>query len=90
MSIPLRRYRFYRFTTPNVPDAARVSREHVGLLLSHVHCMVEADAARLLVSELVTNAHQHTASPVVSVAAGRSRRQLSNADAGAGLCRHSG
>jgi anti-sigma regulatory factor (Ser/Thr protein kinase) len=59
--------RRYRFTTPNVPDTAKIARDHVALLLTHTRCPVEADTARLLVSEVVTNTHQHTNSPIVSV-----------------------
>lgn len=59
--------RCYRFTTPNAADAVKLSRDHVTLLLNHTGCQVETDTATLLVSEVVTNAHQHTTSPLVAL-----------------------
>ncbi|MGP3971364.1 ATP-binding protein [Streptomyces sp. 6N223] len=57
--------RTYTFTTLNAPDAAKLARDHVAWLLRHNACPVETDTARLLVSEVVTNAHQHTVTPVI-------------------------
>jgi anti-sigma regulatory factor (Ser/Thr protein kinase) len=57
--------RIYTFTTLNAPDAAKLARDHVAWLLHHNACPVETDTARLLVSEIVTNAHQHTTTPVI-------------------------
>jgi hypothetical protein len=57
--------RTYHFTTLNTPDAPKLSRDHVAWLLHHHASPVETDTARLLVSEIVTNAHQHTTTPVI-------------------------
>ncbi len=59
--------RSYRFVGPNTPDAPKLSRDHVGWLLRHARSPVAVDVAELLVSELVTNAYQHTTAARVSV-----------------------
>lgn len=59
--------RTYHLTTPNTPDVARFARDHVAHLIRHTACPVETDTARLLVSEIVANAYQHTASPIVGL-----------------------
>lgn len=59
--------RSYRFITPNTPDAAKLARDHVAWLLKHARSPVAIDVAQLLVSELVTNAHQHTTAPRVAL-----------------------
>ncbi|MEO3756252.1 ATP-binding protein [Streptomyces sp. B6B3] len=57
--------RTYRFITLNTPDAPKLSREHVAWLVTYNACPVELDTAKLLVSEVVTNAHEHTGSALV-------------------------
>jgi histidine kinase-like protein len=64
-TLPEKDERTYRFITHNTPDAARLTREHVAWLLDYNACPVAVDTAKLLVSEIVTNAHQHTDSRVV-------------------------
>ncbi|TDC10399.1 ATP-binding protein, partial [Streptomyces sp. 8K308] len=59
--------RTFRFVTQNAPDAAKLARDHVVWLLRHANSPVEEENARLLVSEVVTNAHQHTASPLIAL-----------------------
>ncbi|MGP4113644.1 ATP-binding protein [Streptomyces sp. 4N509B] len=59
------RLRIYHLATLNTPDAARLARDHVALLLRHTACPAEVDTARLLVSEIVTNAYQHTPTRVI-------------------------
>ncbi|TDC74009.1 ATP-binding protein, partial [Streptomyces hainanensis] len=57
----------FRFVTQNAPDAAKLSRDHVVWLLRHTDSPIAEENARLLVSEVVTNAHQHTASPLIAL-----------------------
>ncbi|WP_175541479.1 ATP-binding protein [Streptomyces aidingensis] len=59
--------RSYRFITPNTADAPKLARDHVVWLLEHAGCPVDTDTARLLVSEVVSNAHRHTTSTLVSL-----------------------
>jgi anti-sigma regulatory factor (Ser/Thr protein kinase) len=59
--------RTYRFVVPNAPDAAKLSRDHVAWLVAHARCPVDVGVAKLLVSEVVTNAHRHTESPLVDL-----------------------
>lgn len=59
--------RAYRFITPNAPDAPKLARDHVVWLLDHAGRPVPVDTARLLVSEVVSNVHQHTFSPVITL-----------------------
>ncbi|MEU7021568.1 ATP-binding protein [Streptomyces sp. NPDC046203] len=57
----------YRFTGPNLPNSASLARHWVvDLLRSHGHLPL-ADRAELCTSELVTNAHKYTASPLITV-----------------------
>ncbi|GAA3834893.1 ATP-binding protein [Streptomyces phyllanthi] len=55
----------YRIRTPNSPTSPKICRDIVTLLLQATGHHEHADAARLLVSELVTNVHLHTASQAV-------------------------
>lgn len=59
--------RSFRFVAPNATDAPKLSRDHVAWLMEYAGNPVPADAARLLVSEVVTNVHLHTASPVIGI-----------------------
>ncbi|WP_461032166.1 ATP-binding protein [Streptomyces mayteni] len=59
--------RSYRFVAPNTADVARLARDHVAWLLARSPCPVEVETVRLLVSEVVTNAYQHTSSPHVAL-----------------------
>lgn len=60
----------YRLTTPTTPLSPKICRDTVALLLTATgHRPDLADTARTLVSEIVTNAVVHTASPVIDLAA---------------------
>ncbi|MDK1474844.1 ATP-binding protein [Streptomyces sp. 549] len=60
--LPLRDQTF-RLIAPNVPVAARAARDMVAALLHSSDRPELADVARLLVSEVVTNAYRHTIAP---------------------------
>ncbi|MCZ0980295.1 ATP-binding protein [Streptomyces diastatochromogenes] len=57
----------YRFTGPNLPAMARLARRWVVDLLLQSGWGGLVERAELCTSELVTNAHRHTASPVITV-----------------------
>lgn len=57
----------YRLTVPNTPLAPRVARDFVGTLLRTTEHPGLVDDARLCVSEVVSNAHRHTRSPLIRV-----------------------
>jgi anti-sigma regulatory factor (Ser/Thr protein kinase) len=58
----------YHLTTPNSPLAPKICRDSVAILLTtHGHAPDLADTARTLVSEVVTNALLHTASPTIDL-----------------------
>jgi anti-sigma regulatory factor (Ser/Thr protein kinase) len=57
--------RSYRLITPNTPDAAKLARDHLGSLLRNARSPVSVHVAKLLVSELVTNAFRHTGAATV-------------------------
>ncbi len=57
----------YRLRTPNSPTSPKICRDIVALLLQATGHPQLADTARLLVSEVVTNVHLHTASPAVGL-----------------------
>ncbi|MFB7759363.1 ATP-binding protein [Streptomyces xiamenensis] len=59
--------RSYRLTAPNAPDTPRLARDHVAYVLLGNRLLGLADTARLLVSEVVTNVYEHTATSVVAV-----------------------
>ncbi|MGP4114471.1 ATP-binding protein [Streptomyces sp. 4N509B] len=63
----VREVRCYRFVAPNTADASKLCRDHVAALLRHLRTPVSVDVAKLLVSELVSNAYRHTASASVSL-----------------------
>ncbi|NED85104.1 ATP-binding protein [Streptomyces sp. SID11233] len=57
----------YRLTLPNTASAAKLARDFVTSLLgvSRHHDLV--DDARVCVTEVVTNAHRHTPTPLIRV-----------------------
>ncbi|MGW1429349.1 ATP-binding protein [Streptomyces sp. NPDC002431] len=60
----------YRLTLPNTSGAAKVSRDFVASLLGVSRCGGLAglvDDARLCVTEVVANAHRHTATALIQV-----------------------
>ncbi|WP_282694801.1 ATP-binding protein [Streptomyces sp. CC208A] len=57
----------YRFTGPNLPGLAALARHWVVDLLRQSGWAFLVDRAELCTSELVTNAHQHTASPLITI-----------------------
>jgi anti-sigma regulatory factor (Ser/Thr protein kinase) len=59
----------YRLRTPNTKSSPRVCRETVAVLLAATGHPNLVDVAKILVSEVVTNVHQHTSSPVVHLEA---------------------
>lgn len=72
----------YRLTLPNTASTARIARDFVALLLEREQRGGLVDDARLCVTELVTNAYQHTSSSLVRVhvAVNRKRVTVSVAD----------
>ncbi|MEU6865089.1 ATP-binding protein [Streptomyces sp. NPDC046876] len=57
----------YRFSAPSRADTPRLAREWVALILQAAGLAHLVDRARLCTSEVVTNAHVHTASERISV-----------------------
>lgn len=58
----------YHLTTPNSPLTPKICRDTVAILLAtNGHAPALADTARTLVSEVVTNAVQHTVSPTIDM-----------------------
>ncbi|UNO40370.1 ATP-binding protein [Streptomyces sp. MST-110588] len=55
----------FRISVPSTDIAPKCARDLVVCLLRNTGHHDVADTAKLLVSELVTNAHQHTTTPVV-------------------------
>ncbi|MFG3528620.1 ATP-binding protein [Streptomyces sp. NPDC047917] len=57
----------YRLALPNTSSAAKLSRDFIASLLTvSRHCGL-VDDARLCVTEVVTNAHRHTRTPLIRV-----------------------
>ncbi|MGY3058023.1 anti-sigma regulatory factor (Ser/Thr protein kinase) [Streptomyces sp. TE3672] len=57
----------YRLALPNTAGAAKLSRDFIASLLTvSRHCGL-VDDARLCVTEVVTNAHRHTRTPLIRV-----------------------
>jgi anti-sigma regulatory factor (Ser/Thr protein kinase) len=59
--------RSYWLTAPNAADTAKLARDELAGLLRHNGHGELADTARLLTSEIVTNAFAHTTVPFVAV-----------------------
>lgn len=57
----------YQFTGPSLPRLAGLARHWVVDLLRSSGWDLVSDRAELCTSELVTNAHQHTSSPLITV-----------------------
>ncbi|MFJ2112970.1 ATP-binding protein [Streptomyces sp. NPDC087850] len=60
----------YRLALPNTPVAAKIARDFVSSLLgtsSHRTRPELVDDARLCTTEVVTNAHRHTRTPLIRV-----------------------
>jgi anti-sigma regulatory factor (Ser/Thr protein kinase) len=66
----------YRISLPNTVSAPKVARDFVTSLLgvSRHHDLV--DDARLCVTEVVTNVHRHTGTPVIRVVATVNSKQV--------------
>ncbi|MFJ5115357.1 ATP-binding protein [Streptomyces sp. NPDC088551] len=57
----------YRLALPNTASAAKVARDFVTSLLGVNRHRALVDDARLCVTEVVTNAHRHTHTPLIRV-----------------------
>ena len=57
----------YRLSAPNSPKSPKACRDAIAALLQANGLEDLADTARLLVSEAVTNVHQHTTTPVIHI-----------------------
>ncbi|RDG39050.1 ATP-binding protein [Streptomyces corynorhini] len=57
----------YRLALPNTAAAPKVAREFVSSLLGINRHTLLVEDARLCVTEIVTNAHRHTATPFIRV-----------------------
>ncbi|MER6105357.1 ATP-binding protein [Streptomyces sp. NPDC001832] len=71
-----RRGEHYRLVAPNSRTAPRLVRDFLGTLLYVTEHPALADDARLCVSEIVTNAHVHTRSPLIRVDVTVNRSQV--------------
>ncbi|MEV7426915.1 MULTISPECIES: ATP-binding protein [unclassified Streptomyces] len=58
----------YRLALPNTPTAPRIARSFVSSLLTISEHGALVDDARICVTEVVTNAHRHTGTPLIRVA----------------------
>ncbi|MFF8918339.1 ATP-binding protein [Streptomyces sp. NPDC015032] len=66
----------YRLALPNTTNAAKLSRDFIASLLTVSRHRGLVDDARLCVTELVTNAHRHTRTPLIRVGATVQRKQV--------------
>ncbi|UZI30348.1 ATP-binding protein [Streptomyces sp. VB1] len=66
----------YRLTLPNTASAPRVARDFVTSLLEVSRHLGLVDDARICVTELVTNAHRHTGTPLIRVHATVNRKRV--------------
>ncbi|WP_411084586.1 ATP-binding protein [Streptomyces sp. cmx-18-6] len=66
----------YRLTLPNTASAARLARDFVTSLLGVSRHPGLVDDARVCVSELVTNAHRHTRTPLIRVHVAVNRKRV--------------
>ncbi|MFE2845157.1 ATP-binding protein [Streptomyces scopuliridis] len=65
----------YRLALPNTASAAKVARDFVTSLLGVNRHRDLVDDARLCVTEVVTNAHRHTHTPLIRVHVTVNRKQ---------------
>ncbi|MGQ7750978.1 ATP-binding protein [Streptomyces sp. NBC_01005] len=66
----------YRLALPNTSSAAKLSRDFIASLLTVSRHRGLVDDARLCVTELVTNAHRHTRTPLIRVGVTVQRKQV--------------
>ncbi|MDQ0985357.1 ATP-binding protein [Streptomyces sp. V2I9] len=66
----------YRLILPNTAGAPRLARDFVASLLMVCRHTGLVDDARICVTELVTNAHRHTRTPLIRVEAAVNRGQV--------------
>lgn len=66
----------YRLTLPNTASAPRLARDFVTSLLKVSRHLGLVDDARICVTELVTNAHRHTGTPLIRVQAAVNRKRV--------------
>ncbi|MFH9477554.1 ATP-binding protein [Streptomyces anulatus] len=66
----------YRLTLPNTASAPRLARDFVTSLLEVSRHLGLVDDARICVTELVTNAHRHTGTPLIRVHAAVNRKRI--------------
>ncbi|MFD3409505.1 ATP-binding protein [Streptomyces cyaneofuscatus] len=66
----------YRLTLPNTAAAPRIARDFLASLLHVSRHPGLVDDARLCVTELVTNAHCHTGTPLIGVHVAVNRKRV--------------
>lgn len=66
----------YRLTLPNTAAAPRIARDFLATLLHVSRHPGLVDDARLCVTELVTNAHRHTRTPLIGVHVAVNRKRV--------------
>ncbi|MFE2294300.1 ATP-binding protein [Streptomyces sp. NPDC059452] len=66
----------YRLTLPNTANAPRIARDFLSSLLGVSRHPGLVDDARLCVTELVTNAHCHTRTPLIRVHVAVNRKRV--------------
>ncbi|MCL7379391.1 ATP-binding protein [Streptomyces sp. 35G-GA-8] len=66
----------YRLTLPSTATAPRIARDFVTSLLGLGRHRNLVDDARLCVTEVVTNAHRHTRTPLIRVRVTVNRKQV--------------
>lgn len=66
----------YRLTLPNTASAPRLARDFAASLLEVSRHLGLVDDARICVTELVTNAHRHTGTPLIRLQAAVNRKRV--------------
>ncbi|MFI5686799.1 ATP-binding protein [Streptomyces sp. NPDC051636] len=57
----------YRFTAPNLATTPKIARDWVALVLRTANLARLVEPARVCTSEVVTNAHWHSRTPLITV-----------------------
>ncbi|MEU2179732.1 ATP-binding protein [Streptomyces thermolilacinus] len=57
----------YRFTAPNLPTTPKIARDFVAVLLRTANLSRLVEPARVCTSEVVTNAHWHGRTPLITL-----------------------
>ncbi|MFI6083951.1 ATP-binding protein [Streptomyces sp. NPDC051217] len=76
MPTPLQGGEIYRLAVPNTAAAPKIARDFLDSVLRVSRHGSLMDDARLCVTELVTNAHRHTQTPLIRVTVAVNRKRI--------------